>query len=449
MPEPDADHALRHAAGPALDSIASTAAELHRLGWAEANAGNLSIRLGNAADLSGTRVALSEPLPALRGHALLVSVAGARMRDIAKDPLAGLCLVRMGSNGSWYEVVGSRRPTSELPVHLAAQQVLAKRRPQDPALLHSHPPQVSALTLVYPEPETLVSVLVRAHSEMSSLRGRLQMLPFFPPGSAALARATAAALAGHSGVVWSRHGMVASGQGLAECLDLMQFCEKAAEVALLAGLSPRPDRTAAELPAAKGRSLKGHRSPDGIETFYDVRSQDSSLSLDEFRRLPRRPVHLVLDNLRSAFNVGAMFRLADAARLSEIVLCGYTAHPPHRKLEQTALGATATVPWRRFDTTAAALAALRSDGTTIVGAETKSSAVPYHRLDLDPESAVALVFGNEALGLSQSVLGLCDGFVRIPVFGYKNSLNVAVAASILVYHLLESRGRLEDETPVP
>ncbi len=445
MPNAKADLTLKRIAGPVIDDIKTTAAELHSLGWAEANAGNLSIRLGRVPEVPGTRVSLPDPMPGLAAQSLLVSVAGARMREIANDPLAGLCMVRMGSDGSWYEVVGSSRPTSELPAHLAAQEVLAKRRPQDLALLHSHPPQVAALTLVYPEPETLVSVLMRAHSEMSSLRGRLQMLPFFPPGSTALAQATASALAGHSGVIWSRHGMIASGPGLAECLDLMQFCEKAAEVALLAGLSPRPDRTAAELTAAKGRSLKGHRSPDGIETFYDVRSQDSSLPLDEFRRLPRRPIHLVLDNLRSAFNVGALFRLGDAARLSEIVLCGYTAHPPHRKLEGTALGATRTVPWRRFDSTATALATLRSDGITIVGAETTGSAVPYHRLDLDPASAVALVLGNEALGLSQSVLALCDGFVRIPVFGYKNSLNVAVAASILVYHLLESRGWLEDE----
>ncbi|UCG43768.1 MAG: class II aldolase/adducin family protein, partial [candidate division WOR-3 bacterium] len=190
MPEADADLALSRAAGPALDSIAAVAAELHRLGWAEANAGNLSIRLGSPAELSGTRLALSEPLPALAGQALLVSVAGARMRDIANHPLAGLCLVRVSGDGSWYETIGTGRPTSELPAHLAAQDVLAKHRPNDVALLHTHPPQVAALSLVYPEPEALVSVLLRAHSEMSFLRGRLRMLPFFPPGSAALAKAT-------------------------------------------------------------------------------------------------------------------------------------------------------------------------------------------------------------------------------------------------------------------
>ena len=442
---PEADAVLERLAGPEHERIASTANELHRLGWAEANAGNLSIRLKNALDIAGTRTSLREPVAGLGDQTLIVSNAGARMRDIAKQPLAGLCLVRVGSDGSWYEVVGTGRPTSELPAHLAAHDILVRHRPQDIAVLHSHPPQVAALTLVYPEPETLVSVLVRAHSEMSLLRGRLRMLPYLPPGSAALAKATAKAMVKHSGVVWSRHGMMVSGPGLAECTDLMQFCEKAAEVALLAGIPPRPGRQTRGLPAARGRSLRGHRSPDGIETFYDVRSQDSDLPIEEFRRLARRPLSLVLDNLRSAFNVGAMFRLADAARLSEIVLCGYTAQPPHRKLEQTALGATGVVPWRKFDDTAAALTALRTQGVTIVGAETAGGSIPYHRLDLDPESAVALVFGNEALGLSQSTLALCDSVVRIPVFGYKNSLNVAVAASILVYHLLESRGWLEDE----
>lgn len=194
-----------------------------------------------------------------------------------------------------------------------------------------------------------------------------------------------------------------------------------------------------------GRSLQGHCSPEGIETRYELRSNDSDLPPEQFALLPRRPIHLVLDNLRSAFNVGSVFRLADAARAAEVIPCGYTACPPHHKLEQTSLRTDRSVPWRRFDDTALALDALRAEGITIVALETATGAAPYHRFDW--RFPVALLLGNEALGIAPALLARCDAVVEIPLAGFKNSLNVAAAAAIVTFDLLRRGGWLEPTRP--
>ena len=199
-------------------------------------------------------------------------------------------------------------------------------------------------------------------------------------------------------------------------------------------------------PRHPGRSLKGKPASDGIETYFEVKTRDSDLPPEEFAKLPRRPIHIVLDNLRSAFNVGSIFRLADAARAAEVITCGYTAYPPHHKLEQTSLGTTDSVPWRRFDDTPSALADLKDNGLQIVGVETARGASPYHRFDYN--FPIALVLGNEALGISEVVLRMCDAVIEIPVFGYKNSINVATAAGIVLYYAL-SQGDWLDEQPGP
>lgn len=202
----------------------------------------------------------------------------------------------------------------------------------------------------------------------------------------------------------------------------------------------KPARTKGES-LKRGRSLQGWNAPDGIETLYEVRSRDSALAPEAFARLPRRPIHVVLDNLRSAFNVGSVFRLADAARAAEVVTCGYTAHPPNHKLEQTSLGTHLSVPWRHLNETSEAITELKSRGIQTIAVETVEGAVPFHRFDY--RFPVALVFGNEALGVARPVLRLCDGVVEIPVFGYKNSINVATAAGIAIYGLLQIGGWLD------
>ncbi|MCC6157823.1 MAG: RNA methyltransferase [Deltaproteobacteria bacterium] len=144
-------------------------------------------------------------------------------------------------------------------------------------------------------------------------------------------------------------------------------------------------------------------------------------------------VHLVLDNIRSAYNVGAMFRTADAVGVARVVLCGITAHPPNAKLEKTALGATDVVPWSYHASTNWALDELHAAGCAIVALEAAPSATPIH--DFDWPDPVALVVGNEVTGISPEILTRCDAVVAIPMVGVKNSLNVASAATVALYEI--------------
>jgi tRNA G18 (ribose-2'-O)-methylase SpoU len=172
-----------------------------------------------------------------------------------------------------------------------------------------------------------------------------------------------------------------------------------------------------------------------METSFHVRSFDATVPLEEFRALPRSPVYIVLDNLRSAFNVGSIFRLCDTMRAAELILCGYTAFPPHVKLEKTSLGTIDYVPWRHFDSAVDAVASLQEAGIAVYCAETASGSTQY--ADVDYPAPVALVFGNEALGVSAEVLAMADMLIEIPALGFKNSLNVATAVSVIGYRALE------------
>lgn len=148
----------------------------------------------------------------------------------------------------------------------------------------------------------------------------------------------------------------------------------------------------------------------------------------------RLPVQVVLDNVRSAFNVGSIFRTADAAGMACIHLCGITCWPPHPKLEKTSLGSHQYVPWQHHDTTQAALLALRAQNIPIVALETHPQAETMGSFRWP--QAVAIVFGHEVVGVSQEVMELADIYLRIPMFGVKNSLNVASAFAIVAYDLL-------------
>jgi len=171
-----------------------------------------------------------------------------------------------------------------------------------------------------------------------------------------------------------------------------------------------------------------------METRRPIRGHDSPLAPEVFRALPRAPVHGVLDNLRSAFNVGSIFRTADAGRIAVVHLCGYTAAPPHGKLERTALGTAESVPSRRHACASDAVDALRAEGATIVSIEVVPESVPYDAVAYP--RPLALVVGNEALGVSAAALARSDIVVRIPMHGYKNSVNVGVAFGIVLFEVL-------------
>jgi tRNA G18 (ribose-2'-O)-methylase SpoU len=149
---------------------------------------------------------------------------------------------------------------------------------------------------------------------------------------------------------------------------------------------------------------------------------------------PAHPIVLVLDRLRSAYNVGNIFRLAEICRLECIITCGYTATPPHPKLEKTARGCDRLVPCRHAESSVAALAELHAAGYHVVGVETAPSAPPVWGGQWP--YPVAFVFGNEALGIAPEALAACDSLVRLPVYGSKNSLNVGNCAAVVVYEAI-------------
>jgi tRNA G18 (ribose-2'-O)-methylase SpoU len=148
----------------------------------------------------------------------------------------------------------------------------------------------------------------------------------------------------------------------------------------------------------------------------------------------RVPLYVVLDNIRSAYNVGSMFRTGDACAIAHIHLCGMSAHPPHKKLDKTALGAQEHVPWTYWERTRDCLDALAATGIAVIGVEVTDTAIPLSAFRWP--QPVAVVFGNEVDGINERRLAQCDAVVRIPMRGHKNSLNVATAFGIVLYNIL-------------
>ncbi|HTS49863.1 MAG TPA: RNA methyltransferase [Bryobacteraceae bacterium] len=152
------------------------------------------------------------------------------------------------------------------------------------------------------------------------------------------------------------------------------------------------------------------------------------------------PVSIVLDNVRSLYNVGAFFRTADAAACEKLYLCGITGRPPKPAITKTALGSEDTVAWQYSPAATAAIADLRKRGYEIAAIETSRRAVDL--FDWQPSFPVCLMFGHETDGLAPELLAMCDTFVRIPMLGRKHSLNVATAGGIAIYELLRKYRRL-------
>ena len=162
-------------------------------------------------------------------------------------------------------------------------------------------------------------------------------------------------------------------------------------------------------------------------------------SISEYKQAEKLPVVVVLENIRSAYNVGSIFRTADAFLLDRIYICGYTAHPPHKEIKKTALGADETVDWKYFKTTKEAVNELRNEGFKIFSVE---QAERSHKLqDFSPKDGekLAVIFGNEVTGIEQNTIALCDGVIEIPQWGMKHSLNVATAAGVVLWELVRTK----------
>jgi len=162
-------------------------------------------------------------------------------------------------------------------------------------------------------------------------------------------------------------------------------------------------------------------------------------SVNEFRESEKTPVVVVMDNIRSMHNVGSVFRTADAFLIQGVYLCGYTPQPPHRDIHKTALGATETVGWRYFATTAEAVRSLKDDGYAVYAVEQTVGSVPLQEFSVGCAWPLAVVFGNEVEGVGEEALALCDGSVEIPQWGMKHSLNISIAAGIVLWELVRGR----------
>ncbi len=161
------------------------------------------------------------------------------------------------------------------------------------------------------------------------------------------------------------------------------------------------------------------------------------IDADAFKQADKIPVVLVLDNIRSAHNVGSFFRTADAFRVAHIYLCGITAQPPSNEIRKTALGATESVDWSYYDSTEVVVEELKQKGFEVVGLEQVDEPVMLEDFSVNSNKPVALVFGNEVKGVKQSVLDLCHYAVEIPQYGTKHSLNVSVSGGIVIWEVFK------------
>jgi len=161
------------------------------------------------------------------------------------------------------------------------------------------------------------------------------------------------------------------------------------------------------------------------------------LEVEEYKESKKIPVMVVLDNIRSQNNIGSVFRTADAFRLEGIILCGITATPPHREIHKTALGATESVSWEYRTETTDAIIELKEKDYQILSVEQVEGAVSLDQLTLLPGEKYAIVFGHEVRGVEQDVVNLSDRCIEIPQYGTKHSLNISVAAGIVIWEVFK------------
>ena len=172
------------------------------------------------------------------------------------------------------------------------------------------------------------------------------------------------------------------------------------------------------------------------------------MTVEQFHEAEKLPLVVVLDGVRSLYNVGSVFRTGDAFRIAGVVLCGISATPPNAEIHKTALGAEDSVAWCHFDDTMEAVAWLRKEGYTLLAVEQCEGSTllqhftpHYHDGSLsensDTSRKYAVVLGNEVKGVQQQVVDACDGCLEIPQFGTKHSMNVSVTAGIIIWHFAQ------------
>jgi 23S rRNA (guanosine2251-2'-O)-methyltransferase len=163
-------------------------------------------------------------------------------------------------------------------------------------------------------------------------------------------------------------------------------------------------------------------------------------SVDEFKDAQKFPVVVILENIRSAYNVGSVFRTADAFLIESVFITGYTAKPPHKEITKTALGAQDSVDWKYFESTKEAIGYLKNNQYKIYAVEQVIGSISLENISDLSTDKIAFIFGNEVSGVDQEIISFCDGSIEIPQFGMKHSLNISVAAGIVLWEVV--RGSL-------
>ena len=161
------------------------------------------------------------------------------------------------------------------------------------------------------------------------------------------------------------------------------------------------------------------------------------ISVSAFKKTTKTPIIVVLDNIRSLNNVGAVFRTSDAFLIEKIYLCGITATPPHREIHKTALGATESVDWEYKENTLALVNELKAQGVVVAAIEQVENSVMLDEFSLDATKKIAIVLGNEVIGVQQEVVSAADYCVEIPQKGTKHSLNISVSCGVVLWDLYQ------------
>ncbi len=161
---------------------------------------------------------------------------------------------------------------------------------------------------------------------------------------------------------------------------------------------------------------------------------EKRLTLDTLNAAKKMPVYVILDSIRSGYNVGSIFRTSDAAMIEKLLLCGYTPTPPNKEVLKTSLGATESIDWEYIQDPVEKIKELKAEGFTIAALEISENSIPHYSVEPD-FFPICLIVGNEITGVKQELLDLCDYSLEIPQFGIKHSLNAAVAYGISIFEL--------------
>jgi len=162
-------------------------------------------------------------------------------------------------------------------------------------------------------------------------------------------------------------------------------------------------------------------------------------SVDEFKEAEKIPIIVVLENIRSAYNVGSVFRTSDAFLLEAIYITGYTCIPPHKEIKKTALGAEDSMTWKHFPNASEAIIDLKQNGYKVYAVEQAMNSYALQNLDFKNDEKIAVIFGNEVTGVEQTTIEQCEGCIEIPQLGMKHSLNIATAAGVVLWELVRRR----------